>query len=356
MAEKEKELADIWKAFLQRKKKPLAAGTVFFLLLFVGFAILLHRQEPANVPAAGQASMGMVDCKKAMEAHPDYAKLKELEQERQVLLADLAVERQMKALQPPKLTAESFFDLEKQKQQLATIDSYSQRMNELHRLEEEQRQKTWPIYQEAKKKLDDEYLNSILNIRIKIDNADNLRLRPEDVAELEKELQRLQEERGERQRELEMKYEMKLKENLKKAADANGFTRMNEALAREKAEAEKARAQQRDDGELLPADKQLGQVMRSEALARKKAAVAAKNEEIANLENHILQDIASVAAKEAILYHLTMVFASSSVNIASYTYGDLKFSERKDVHPPVIGVKTRDLTEEIAAELKKLQK
>ena len=86
-------------------------------------------------------------------------------------------------------------------------------------------------------------------------------------------------------------------------------------------------------------------------IAKQKAVLAAKKQEIRVLEKHILKDIAGLASKLAIMNKLTLIVSSAEVNIQGENYQEFGLGKWQPVRTPVIGINTIDLTEALMKEL-----
>ena len=86
-------------------------------------------------------------------------------------------------------------------------------------------------------------------------------------------------------------------------------------------------------------------------IAKQKAVLAAKKQEIRVLEKHILKDIAGLASKLAIMNKLTLIVSSTEVNIQGENYQEFGLGKWQPVRTPVIGINTIDLTEALMKEL-----
>ena len=84
-------------------------------------------------------------------------------------------------------------------------------------------------------------------------------------------------------------------------------------------------------------------------LAQKKAAVAGKKQELKVLEQHIMTDISTVAAKLAVMNHLEVILAIPSDNSASSR------NPWSALDGMIVGTNGLDLTEAMIDELKEVR-
>jgi len=88
-------------------------------------------------------------------------------------------------------------------------------------------------------------------------------------------------------------------------------------------------------------------------LTEKEAALAAKEQEISAMEEYMMKDVASKAAKLAVLHHLDIIFARPAKNLAALPAGlMLHIGPWPLSEAAVVGGDALDLTEELAVELK----
>ena len=85
-----------------------------------------------------------------------------------------------------------------------------------------------------------------------------------------------------------------------------------------------------------------------EILRRKKAALAAKGEEVRIIREHIRKDIESKAAKLALLHHLSLVVAKETDEATDVRREE---ADAPSLRFPVVAPAALDLTEELIAEL-----
>lgn len=249
-------------------------------------------------------------------------------------------------MKPPALTDEPFRLAAEQKdlqqRRLMAEAQARERRKALAAWEEE----TKEAFLKKKKALEDAYQNRIVNIEMKIDNREAMFLSEADVKALLKELAALREERGERIRALFAARDEEKRRYLDAliARDAKSG-KIAAANAQEEAARQKAEAERRNSEALLRA---MQGVEIDEILRHKKAALAAKDEEMRIIREHIRKDIESKAAKLALLHHLSIVVAKETDEAADMRRTEtdapaLRFS--------VVAPAALDLTEELIAEL-----
>ena len=339
-----------------KSRRLLYALAALLLVVLGAFLWKTCSQRVAPVPKSSDAAViGMVDLQKAMKAHNAYSELSRLYEERQSMIADLAMERQMAGLKPPEADKKAFEDLAEGKEKTAGFLAHTKLIEQLRAAEKAKRDETQADYLAAKKNLDDAYLNAIFNVRLKLDNADSMRLTADAVSDLEDQLVSLQKERGQRQYELQQRYEGAIKAYVDAVSRELGSgAQAEQAQKAEQLRAEEMKrqteAQSRNAQAMEQAMNDQGQ--RSQRIFEKKAALQSKEREIQTMEEHILKDIAGKASKLAIMHHLTLILANPSINLQSVDTGMIHVGPWPEKYKTVVSVDTMDLTDELLDELK----
>lgn len=328
-------------------------------LLLVGAASLwlLHRPTPAPLPPVRPPGVGIVDVRAALQAHPAYDTFLAQREERARLADDVFMERRMLlALTAPQLSSSLFQDAAKKKQHQLDVQAQSALRERLAAAEKARREELKPSLEAARDEINGQYFNEIFNIQLKLDNRDSMRLSEEAVRLLTDRLHALQEERGRKQFALWQRFEAEIKAyredlaaqwGLSLAAEGNASRAQlsAEALQR-KAEAEARNAEALRESMMALAE-------RRGRLAEKEAALVAKEQELSTMEEYMMKDVASKAAKLAVLHHLDLIFARPAKNVVALPSGLML---HVGPWPPsvaaVVAGDALDLTEELAAEVK----
>ena len=355
LAERESDKAAVQKV-VSAKKKLLAAGCC--LLVVLALVTFLWRSQTSrptsSLPSPEMATMGVVNLQKAMKAHSAYPELEKLYAEREALRADLAMESQLGKAKAPAADPQAFAQLADQKEKMAGFQAYTKLRTQLQELERVKRQETQGDFQTAKKTIDDAYLNAIFNIRLKLDNADSMHLSADAVHALEQDLENLQRERGQKQYELEQRYEAAIRSYINEAAGTlRGEVQEKQTRTAEQLQAEQLKNQTEAQNRNLDAMEKAmdAQGQRHQRLLEKRAALQSKDREIQALEDHILKDLAGKAAKLAILHHFTLILANPAVNLQAIDVGMIHVGAWPEKYKPVVSVDAADLTEELIAEI-----
>ena len=333
----------------------LLLGGLFLLIVALLAGCWLSGRSKPSALSAPLAEVGVVDLQTVMQAHNAYGELVKLRAERAALAADLDMDRRLLLeLTTPKAADQPFKDAVTQKRDQAVHTQREAQLAQLRETEQRQRQATQPAYAAARDDINGAYLNAIFNIRLKLDNAKSMRLSPEDVQDLQKQLAALQQERGEKQQELEARYEASIAAYTTALAEKNGIELQNTAATTEQLQAAELKKQsdaQRRNAEAVQ-NNMLDAAARRQRMAKKQAELTAKDQEIAVMEEQMLKEIASKAAKLAVLHHLKLILANPSVNLAAIPTGMLHVGAWPEKYVPLVNGDALDLTAELVQELK----
>ena len=340
-----------------------AVTALAFVLLGAWLAreFILPREMPQSAVAAPDT--GLIDWQRVLEAHPDYAQLTALQAECELLERETNDVGDLLTLQPPELLAETFQESVWQKNAADVIGGRAELERKAKKLRTEYRQRTEAEYNARRQAVDEEYLNAILNLNIKLDNQDSMHNPLDSKESIAQERadwlaqrSQLQAERGRRQYELWQAYKAEIEAYVQKE--------LGPELEKWKADLPNLRAQ-----EMAAAlkTKSEAEVRNAEALARqqelaqkvqqrleKRQILAEKKTELAALQAHILNDVAGKAAKIAIMHHFTLILAHHPQNLAGFLPGAREFNPMMPQEGIAIGVTTMDVTGEIVQEMKNL--
>lgn len=325
----------------------IGAAAVLIAALVGGWLVF---RSPSDAPADKPSSnaLAVINTEAALKEHASYSKLKELRASRDQLAAELAAEKQRNLkLFAPDANKRPFDDAFSQKLHQKKITTHGELMEELKKAEKKKRQELETEWQAERKEVNDIYLNEILNIRLKLDNADMMRLSKETREAMIARMQTLQQERGQKQIAVNRKYEAKISEYIAGLAEEKGIDR-EEALAlfsediRTYELRKRSAAQKRNVEEI---QKRLVDSMQSrQRLMAKRTELAAKEAELNVLEGRMLNDIAGKASKLAVVHHLSAILAISP--------DENKSGKTERTYPTVINVNAKDLTQELIKELR----
>ena len=346
-----------------RRKKRILIGAAFAILLVCLGAVLtrqaLQRQTP---PAATQTASetGVVRLQELVQAHPAYGDLQKLLQERTELKARLQESTALPAplaVQPPEIEQKPFDDSVWQKNAQDVIGRRAELERAQKKAAADYKASTEEDYKARRDAINAEYLNAILNIKLKLDNREAMGLSDETVAKLNADLDDLEAERGGRQIALYRDWQQEIA-GYAKASVEKDFAASHENLeklqAQRQTEAAKAQseAQQRDIA-AISEQMQASAARQQQALATQDA-LEENEQKILALESKILNDIASKAAKVAILHHFTLIVCDPARSLASLLPDDFRPAAGPDVpekYVKTVSVDATDVTDEVLDEL-----
>ena len=293
------------------------------MIVLIGGGLYLYQTpempaEPvdkkAEKPIQENHGVGIIDIEKIQAAHPEGELLDELRARELRLRLELNEAMKVIALpkpEPPETNKEVFDEAAWQKNAQLVVSQLAELESRKKLAAEEYRKKSEPHYIEERNKIRDAYLNEQLNIQLKLDNADNLQLTQEQVNELLKQLEKVQFERNQLQKELLDKWLAEIKQY---AADS-----IAEDEARLKAEAERLKAVMEEqtrqkESDVTARNKKLMEDALREMegrQVRRRELLTELNEvgrERAELEKKILDSIVDKATMLAAVHRLEMVF------------------------------------------------
>ena len=320
-------------------------------------AWIMKSAMPKPLPAASTDTapdVGIVDLSQAFQALDAYAEFMQLQQDRDELLSELASYDGQLTVMAPQLVPDAFQQVADKKAQHLDIKSHNEYLDFRKKKADEWQDAHGAQFDARSKELDDAYLNRIINLRLKIDNRESMRLTDSDVSKLEAELKEVQSERGMKQRELHEEYRSELMAYMSSldqqhSAEMRRIQQQHAEQANAEMAAKMQEAQQRDAEAMAAAaaDQTSSQL---EALEK---ALEAKDEEIATMEEQMLDDIAGRASKLAIIHHLTMIYASFGADIHTISPDGNMFDLGPMEQVPIFGTEkgTIDLTEELLSEM-----
>jgi hypothetical protein len=342
---------------LGRKARRLIAVLVAAAVLLLGaWLCRLFLSPPAPAPAAQDSqTVGTIDLKKLTEAHEDYAALQQKLRQRETLQAKLDAllrppfsENPLQA-EPPALDDKPFADSVWQKNAQDVIGGRSEMERQIKKAAAAYESETRGDYQAKRDEINAEYLNSIFNLKLKLQNAEQMGLKKEEVEAIQQQLEEIEQERGDRQHELYLSWRQEIAdyvkqrtaeqaERLKASIPAKKEQRESEAIQNE------AAAQERNAAAI---SEQIATLQQKQLQAKQvQDELDALEQDISQTENHILSDIASFAAREAIRQHLTMVVASPATDLRALYPRGLQ-PHLTDRYVRVISVNTVDLTDDV---------
>lgn len=346
-------MPELWKT---RRREILAGGACLLLLLAV--FLFMPRHEGTEEPS----DIGTMRIEEVLAAHPSYAQLQELRAEERsltLLVRDMPAPPELK---PPEAEAAPFDDSVWQKNAQTVISTRVELERERKRLAEVYRKQTEADYEARKKAIDDEYLNAILNINLKIDNQRAMhgpRVSEEELAAeravWERDREELKRERGARQMALYREWQAQIRARVAARIEpqqAAWTRRAQETIDAQKAEAERLQkeAQSRNADEM---ERALKKREENSAAAKRALRLAAIRNEADALEAQIWRDVRSRAAKLAIMHHFSLVLASPEESAGASLPAAELFAVRR--FAPLIANTATDVTAEMVHEMQSIK-
>lgn len=358
--EEEISLQGIWQS--HRRQFLAGAGTLLLLLAAgAGLALRTAFDKEETLPVKNSSEIAVVDARQVWQHHPDYARLQQLRADVMALELDLENLQELPLLevQPPMTDSQPFQDSVWQKNAQTVIGGRVQLDRERKQIESDYREATRADYEAQRAALDDEYLNAILNINLKLDNQQQMHhpwTKAEELAaereEWEQEALQLKRERGERQYQLKLSWDRQVQEYVDAVMApklAEWDAKSKAALEQQKAEAvaSEAAAQARN-AELM--SRQMALSLQVQQHMEKRQQLMQAKQELSALENHMANDIAGKGAKVAILHHYTLILAKPMATLQGIFPGRESMDFSQSIHGEVMG-NLDDVTEELAAEV-----
>ena len=339
-----------------RRREILAGGACLLILLAVFFL------RPEHEPPAEESDIGTIRMAEVLAAHPSYARLSALRAEERTLMLFLRDLPALPAVDPPQTEEAPFEDSVWQKNAQTVISARVELEREQKRLAEVYRKQTEPDYEARKKAIDDEYLNAILNINLKIDNQRSMHTPAVTAEELareravwEAERDELKEERTERQMALYRQWQAEIHARVAAQMEpkqAAWTQSVQETVDAQKAEAErmKAEVEERSAQEM---ERALTAQEGKSAVSTRAMRLVAVRAEADALEAEIMRDVRSRAAKLALQHRLSLVLASPEADAVHLLPNAEAFSVRR--YAPIIGTAAVDLTAEMVHEMERIE-
>ena len=349
----------------QRGRNIIIGAIVALVFIFSGAWLAREFIIPKAPSPTGQemADTGLIDWQQVLQAHPDYDKLTALQAECELLELEINDVGDILSVKPPQLMEETFKESVWQKNAADVIGGRAELERKMKKLRDEYKKNTEEDYKARRQAIDEEYLNAILNLNIKLDNQESMHNPLDSKASIAEEREawlqersRLQAERGKRQYELWQTYKAEIEAYVQKemgpelAAWRAQLPQLREqemaAALKTKTDADKRNA------EALQKQQELA-LQVQERLAKRQMLVE-KKADLAALQAHIFNDVAGKAAKVAIMHHFTLILVHHPQTLASFMPEAVKAETLLPKNSIAIGVTTQDVTGEIVQEMKNL--
>ena len=352
---------------LSKRRRNIIAGVIVAACLVAAgaglFRSFVAHTVADNEQAAARADTGLIDWQQVIEAHPDYDRLKALREECRVLELESKDLAELFTVNAPDLDKKTFDDSVWAKNAQDVIGKRAEIERKSKRLTEEYRTATDAEYQARRNAINEEYLNALLNINIKLDNQaamhnplDSQQQREAERAEWETQRQQLRRERGLQQVELYQEYQQQISDHVKQEL-APELEAWRQELPQKKNAQKADAAAQKSEAEKRNAEamqKQMEKVQMVQQRLEKRKELADKRAKLQALESHILNDVAGKAAKVAILHHFTLILANRPQLLSNFGPHQEMFERVTRSTGMVVGVNTVDVTDELIQEISTL--
>ena len=340
-----------------RRGQILAGGAALLLIL-----LLLMFLTPKKEHASEESDIAFLRITEVLAAHPAYERLVQLRAEERMLSLRIEGMPAAQEVTPPDADPAPFDDSVWQKNAQTVIGARVALERERKRLMEVYAKETEADYKARSKAIDDEYLNAILNINLKIDNQRAMhgpRVSEEELAAeravWERDREELKRERGARQMALYREWQAQIRARVAARIEpqqAAWTRRAQETIDAQKAEAERLQkeAQSRNADEM---ERALKEREENSAAAKRALRLAAVRNKADALEAQIWRDVRSRAAKLAIMHHFSLVLASPEESAGASLPAAELFAVRR--FAPLIANTATDVTAEMVHEMQSIK-
>ena len=221
-------------------------------------------------------------------------------------------------MSPPKVEQKPFDDSVWQKNAQAVISEAAEIEKRKKQIAKKYKEDTEEEHLKKRDETNNQFLNEMLNIKLKLQNADILHLKPEQISEMEKRLEQIQVERNEKQKQLMEEWTKEIAAYAEEAvrADAEKLrAQAEEAKAKITEEAKKAQEAAIERNKTLM--EQAMQESKTRQDRRKKLMTELQNvtKERRELENKMMDDMSDFASKLALIHNLKLVLALSEAKL-----------------------------------------
>ncbi len=350
-----------------KRSSLLAGGAVVALLtfgcgwLFTGLGKNQEIKNPQQKVGQEITGIGLLDLAEAFDAHSSSGEYRRLKAEYKKCARQ--IERLSRRDFSPGAALPGdrpFEDAARQKHMQETIRKAILLEKHLKEAEADYRAKTEADIKVQIDGIEGDYENEIFNLKLKLDNADVLRLNEADVRLIADKMAALKQERRQRSMILRRQYEEQVKAYLdevrqKKRQELGLSARESYQLLKQEEAKRQGEAINRNIDALqkgLEAD-----LERLEKLPEAQKNLRTVQRELSRLEAVMERDISSLAAKYAVIHKLQVVLVKSPktagvIDRISSQAGK-KFPAGCDIIADTVLLNGFDVTKEVAAELKK---
>lgn len=297
---------------LKNRKNAVAGIIAIAIVLLAAFFLLKYFHKPA-VKTSPTYSAGVIKLNEVLKTHPRYNDLLKLYSERESIAAEMrALPADPSAAKLTDDMENAFVDFAQQKNDMGIQIMNSNLQDEMIAKEKDLRAQIADSMKADIKKENDKYENAIVNCSLKLDNAESLRLTPDEVNNLQGEMAQLKNERAAKVNAVVGKYENYVQAELHKYY-AERVKYFQGVLAQKNADnlagvdAQQTAFKDKRDAMIKEQTDEIAERKKSYIALWKK--LDDKNSEIKTLRESMINDIASKASMFAVMYHLDVIYA-----------------------------------------------
>ena len=264
-------------------------------------------------------------------------------------------------MSPPKVEEKPFDDSVWQKNAQAIISEAAEIEKRKKQAAEEYRKATEEEHIKKRDEINNQFLNEVLNIKLKLQNADSMRLSSKQIEEFEKRLEEIQIERNAIQRQLMDQWVQEIAAHAEEAvkADAEKLrAQAQQSMAKITEEAKNAQTAAIERNKALMEKAMQESKARQDRRQQLRLELQEVTKERSELEDKMLDSIGDLAAKLAVIHKLKMILAVRDVDLINEELFPTTQSTAFEVNltstiePMVIpSTDTVDLTDELIKEL-----
>ena len=350
-----------------KHRREFLVGTLAAVCLLAAGAGLVRYFVAENRIAAdsviADADVGLTDWQQVIEAHPDYLQFKHLQEECRTLELETQDVSDLFRVSPPAIDPKPFEDAVWQKNAHDIIGGRLDLERKANKIRADYTAATEAEFQARSKAIDEEYLNAILNLNIRLDNQaamhnplDSKQDIANERAAWQQQRRQLQQERGERQRELYRRRQQDIAAHVQSMVGPE-LDRWRADLPRTRAQQEAAATQKQSAADARNTEiiaQQMEAAQRVQQRLDKRQQLADKQAALEALEAHILNDVAGKAAKIAILHHFTLILVDHPRTLSSFDPNMEAVDPLRAKASIAVGVKTINVTAELVQEIETL--
>ena len=333
------------------KKVFIAIVSLLVLFIFLIGGYIAHiLNKPKEEPAKEKPTIGIIRIKDAIKAHKEYEEIGKLREQYETIMTEIMALSEPVEIELPENNDELFTESAQQKLSQKIVDKIAELEEKRRAAVEKYVKDTEADYEKKRAEIDERYLTAIADLRMKLDNADILRLSDAKVNELSEQLAALQHERGEAQDALKAEREREIYNYGEKVIDS-----MSGEIKSIDAEANKLMSEvSLKQSEAMERNMRiLSESMGEDRIAKiheKESEMESIKEELLAKEDKILADISSAAAKYALQNNLELVLADNGMNLEFLLPPEFQTGDAER-YSKVIALNSLDITDSVVNDL-----